>query len=157
MIEFCGEMSDKCKRYMLKRMGTVGFVSGLITAILFIIPLVFAAVYWNLIVLLFLPVLIALPWLGFVPPTKKDSGLIIPSKITIDLNENTITCESDKLHLIRYIENVRNVIDMGEWYTINFYYAYRDMHFVCEKRLLCQGSIEEFEKLFEGKISCDNR
>ena len=45
-----------------------------------------------------------------------------------------------------------SIIDYGEWYYVKFNLGDRDPYFVCQKDLLKNGTIEEFEALFEGKI-----
>lgn len=41
---------------------------------------------------------------------------------------------------------------MGDWYVIDFYFPYKNLFFICQKNLLIQGSIDEFERLFEDNI-----
>lgn len=47
---------------------------------------------------------------------------------------------------------VKCVKDYGEWYHFEFNFSDRDMYFVCQKSLLTEGSIEEFESLFADKL-----
>lgn len=150
MIEFYGELSEDCKKYMLKRDAKVAFYVGLVVAIIFIIPIIILAILWDWIFVIALPVLVAFPFLAAVRPSKKNLGIIFPNKITI--NEDVMTSESDKFSLKRLISQVKMVVDMGDWYDIKFFYPYRNLRFVCQKNLLVQGTIEEFEKLFEDKL-----
>lgn|GEM_PF-2504130 len=61
---------------------------------------------------------------------------------------------------LKTISDVRKVIDYGEWYEIVFYGRkngyYADeknlLYCICQKDLIVTGTIEDFEKLFEGKI-----
>ena len=50
------------------------------------------------------------------------------------------------------IDDVKKIIDYGEFYDFVFTFSARDIYFVCQKDLLVCGTIEEFESLFEGKI-----
>ena len=152
MIIFRGEMSNACKKYILKQARKASFTVGIITSVLFFIPVIFAAFYWDPLVLLFLIPLILAPWLGAVSPAKKDEGIVIPEKIVIDEEENTLIWESDKSQIVRHMEDVRDVTDMGNWYTIRFCYGARALPFVCEKHLLCQGTFEDFERMFQEKL-----
>ena len=52
----------------------------------------------------------------------------------------------------RMLNSVKEILDYGEWYYFIFNYEDRDPYFVCQKDLLTQGTLEEFEALFEGKI-----
>jgi len=47
---------------------------------------------------------------------------------------------------------VKKVYDYGEFYFISFYFGKISCYFICQKSLLTQGTIEDFEKLFDGKI-----
>ncbi|MBQ5725745.1 MAG: hypothetical protein IIV80_06300, partial [Clostridia bacterium] len=58
----------------------------------------------------------------------------------------------EKFHLINSIDDVTMIVDMGEWYHISFGKMLGSGRFVCQKDLLVQGTIEDFEKLFEGKL-----
>ena len=60
---------------------------------------------------------------------------------------------SEKFDWERDVSEVKEVIDYGKWYYIKFTYFARNPRFVCEKALLCQGTLEEFEKIFKGKIN----
>ena len=52
---------------------------------------------------------------------------------------------------IKSLEDVKKVIDYGTFYVINFYFGgvYSG---ICQKDLLIEGGLEEFEKLFEDKL-----
>lgn len=80
--------------------------------------------------------------------TKKEKEKITPQKIFID--NDLIVSESNAAVETRFIKDVKEVRDYNEFYYFVFnQYSYR---FVCQKDLLTQGSIEEFEALFDGKI-----
>ena len=83
MIVFKGEVSSKCKEFLLKEETKNSFISTLIACGIFIIPIICAAVFYN---------------------------------------------------------------------KIFFIFPYKSQRFVCQKDLLVQGTIEEFEAVFEGKI-----
>lgn len=158
MIEFSGEMSKKCKKFILVREGQAGWVGGTITAIIFIFPTVIASVNsGELIYLIFVPVFVLVPFFAGPPPLfmKKALRLVIPTRVVIE-DDGLIISESDKFHLEGGIENVEKVIDYGEWYKIIFQRGYRSARYVCQKSLITKGTLEEFEKLFEGKIKRKN-
>lgn len=50
------------------------------------------------------------------------------------------------------IEDVKRVVDVGEWYYIVFKYGDIGNAWICQKDLLMQGTVSDFEKIFEGKI-----
>lgn len=50
------------------------------------------------------------------------------------------------------ISKVKKVVDYGRYYYVYLYRLDPSKGIVCQKDLLINGTIEEFEKLFEGKI-----
>ena len=46
----------------------------------------------------------------------------------------------------------KKVVDMGDWYKIYFYFPHKSNIFLCQKDLIVQGTIEEFENIMYGKI-----
>lgn len=71
----------------------------------------------------------------------------------------TITIEDDKIersgvqsYRLVNIQDIKEIWDMGSFYAIVFYFPNMDRRFICQKDLLVEGTIEEFEKLFEDKI-----
>ena len=75
-----------------------------------------------------------------------------PSRILIDIKEKEIFGEYRKGAGSRSIDDVKKVIDMGRFYDIIFYFPNQWANCICQKDLIVEGTIEEFEKLFEDKI-----
>ena len=151
MIEFNGDITGNCQKYMLKRSSHLGRIGALITAVLFGIPAIIISIVWDWIVIIILPVLCLFVFLAGATPEPKTHSSILPTKVTITTT-NEIISESESFHYTRAIADVKEIVDLGEWYHIFFYPECRNGHFVCQKDLLTKGSIEEFEKIFEGKI-----
>lgn len=63
-----------------------------------------------------------------------------------------MVCIADNFTENRSVELVRKVYDYGEFYFISFRFGKISCYFICQKSLLTQGTIEDFEKLFDGKI-----
>ena len=63
-----------------------------------------------------------------------------------------IICIADKYTESRLINEVKSVLDYGEFYEIKFPFGRLSDKFICQKSLLSKGAIEEFEKMFQGKI-----
>ena len=152
MIEFRGKMSKTCKRRILEKNYKGGLIAGFITVAIFLGPLVYLALYWQVAIWLAVAALVMLPFFVGIPPTKKDIGLLIPSSISIDINEQVIVWKSDKMETIKDFDEVKYITDAQDCYVFKFCYVARDMRFVCEKNLLCQGTIQEFEKVFEDRL-----
>ena len=75
---------------------------------------------------------------------------IRPTRIAIDPKE--ILGEYRKGVAIRSINDVKKVIDMGEFYDIVFYSPNQWTNCICQKDLIIEGTIEEFEEMFKDKI-----
>ena len=151
MIEFRGEMSGRCKKYTLRRASRIGLIAGIISAIVFGIPLVVCIFTIHWVFVLSIPVLVMFALLAGMPPDKKNHCLIIPSSIIINPETNTLISKSNKFYDERSIDEITHIIDYGEWY--NIFFRKRNEHFVCQKDLIFKGSLEDFETLFEGKIT----
>lgn len=149
MIEFNGTLSDKCKQYMLKK--EIHKLFAIIMSIPLFALIIFFSVTWHWSMLLALPCVVFYVILLCMPPRKSSYGLIFPSLIQIkDSGEMYVTGE--KFYCKQSISQVKLVEDHGEWYHIVFRYPYTNPRFVCQKNLLTKGTIEEFERIFEGKI-----
>ncbi len=70
------------------------------------------------------------------------------NKICIDSTNNTISFSRSKKATCIKLDKISTIDDMGEFYSI----PEIDTAVLCQKSLLVEGTIEEFEKLFEGKI-----
>ncbi|MBQ5725744.1 MAG: hypothetical protein IIV80_06295 [Clostridia bacterium] len=157
MIEFNGKVSKQCRRHIQKQEGLAGLFAGVTVLIIFIIPVIillikFLIIPWYITLALCVPFAIFyVAATYFAPFGKSTEKLIIPLRIVIS-DDRTIASHGEKFHLICSIDDVTMVVDMGEWYHISFGKKLGLGRFVCQKDLLVQGTIEDFEKLFEGKL-----
>lgn len=153
MIEFKGELSQNCTKFIMKEATKISFYSALIACGIFIIPIICATVWYNEIFVIALPIFIIIPILSLLIKPKKSSwGIIIPDFVRISIDGSQIVSCGKRLSEIRNLNQVKKVVDFGDWYKIFFTWSYKSQRFVCQKDLLVFGSIEQFEKLFEGKI-----
>lgn len=150
MIVFEGQISGKCKKDVLRRSAKISFIGGLITSIIFAIPTVVLALKIDLIFFLFFLVLIPFPFLAAIPPKEKYYPVTFPSKITIDTRTGEMIAQSSQFYAESSIAEVVKVLDKGEWYLI--YVESKDGRFICQKNLLTNGTLDEFEKIFRDKI-----
>ena len=130
MIQFCGQISGECKRYMLRRESRVGLIAGIITSFIFLIPVIIAIIQIHWICVLGIPVLVYFALAAGMPPSKKNHSLILPSEVTINLETETIISKSEKFFYEEYISDVVSVVDMGEWYHL--YFGDKNGRFVCK-------------------------
>lgn len=151
MIKFSGELSEKTKKWRINQEQRGVRLVIFVVCILFSIPTIIVAllvdpvnfiwlIAWWLIFLI----------LGFAPIKGKSLGLVLPFEVTII--HDIIDSKGEKFDSYRNLDDVKKVIDFGEWYQVIFYFPYKDLRFVCQKDLIKEGTIEEFENLFEGKI-----
>lgn len=150
MIVFEGQISGKCKEGVLRKGAKNSFIGGLITSILFAIPTVVLALKIDLIILLFFLVIIPFPFLAAIPPKEKYYPMIFPSKVTIDTQTGRITTQSSQFYAESSIGEIVKVSDEGEWYLI--YVKSKEGRFICQKDLLTNGTLDEFEKKFKDKL-----
>lgn len=159
MIEFKGQVSKRCQQYISHMEGKMGLVGSSWAILLIMIPTtVILFIYMPLIRFVTLPICILFSALVlflvyYSPFMKSTFPMIIPTRIVID-DEGNITSYGEKFEISNPIDTVFVVFDCGEWYHIswNRKIGFGSERFVCQKDLLTEGSIEEFEKLFEGKI-----
>ena len=157
MIEFNGNVSRQCERHIQKQEGKCGLLTSLTVIIGFFVPLISLSIRF-LNIPSYIMVAVCVPiftiWVGasYLAPFRKSKlALIIPLRIVIS-DDRTIASHGEKFHLICSIDDVTMVVDMGEWYHISFGKMLGSGRFVCQKDLLVQGTIEDFEKMFEGKL-----
>ena len=152
MIEFRGELTGECKKFLLKKQVRMQTTAMSLVLLPFIIVSILAAIFWKPIALAFsIPFILCLIVCA-LPASKGDQKIFMPKRIYIDLEEETIVHECEKMERFHMLSAVESVEDYGEWYYFVFEFEDRDMYFVCQKDLLTQGPIEEFEALFEEKI-----
>ena len=107
MIVFKGEVSSKCKEFLLKEETKNSFISTLIACGIFIIPIICAAVFYNKIFIIALPVFIIIPILSTIKPKKTSWGIIIPYAVTIYLRENQIVSSGEKVTEVKNLNQVK--------------------------------------------------
>jgi hypothetical protein len=151
MIIFEGQITGKCCIEFFKQCQTqefiypiLGIISvGIIAALAWAItgPLVEYLIFIPLYGLFFIPVLI--PY--------KPGGKLSPKhwkKITIDIDEGTMYFNEGKTEEeFLILDDITKIYDMGE-----FYHVCDAGNVYLQKSLLVEGTIEEFEQLFDGKI-----
>ena len=152
MIEFRGEISGECRRFLLRRTAKSGFLVSLLTVTIFFIPTIIAAIYWNPVILLFSVVYLLALIFPLIPMSKKDQKKFIPTKIIIDADDECVVLQGENFERFHMFSSIKTVKDYGAFYDFEFYYGDKDMFAICQKSLLSSGTLEEFEALFEGKI-----
>ena len=94
---------------------------------------------------------------SFPPKTK------IYNKLNKNLYYQDIQCEIEIMDEVIYASmlnrneskdfiDVKKVVDMGDWYKFYFYFPHKSNIFICEKKSLVEGTLEEFEELFKDRL-----
>ncbi len=146
MIEFKGKISGKALKYHSKRYKKLLVFSSFATSLLMFLLLgsIDFARY-----LIFILAVIALPLLVIICPASI-WGILAPHRIYIDLEDRTIVSEiAGSRESFRMIDDVIAVKDHGEFYTFKFNSRRNHYDFIVQKDLITQGTIEEFEEIFE--------
>lgn len=151
MIEFNGYLTGKSERFFFKK--NISYLQiAIIFAFTMVLPFIILLVktfqalsilYAYLAVFVCLMIAVRI----FIPKSGKS---VIPKRIYI--MDNKMVCIADNFTENRFVELVKMVYDYGEFYFISFYFGKISCYFICQKSLLTQGTIEDFEKLFDGKI-----
>lgn len=144
MIEFKGEISKRSKKILLKKqMGYSVFAMMMFLAIT-VPPIVLLAVYINLFYIYFLFLIV---FGGLALLLNPLYSVNPPSQVEIEDGVIYITCGYGVKS--RDLIDVKKVIDYGECYYIAFHSAHLHLSCICQKDLIVQGTIEEFEELFK--------
>ncbi len=148
MIEFRGELSDYCKNCILKTNRKNVTKIALVVALIAFIPVVIALCSGHWIMLITVPVYVA--FVAFAGISPKDLSLLIPDSILIDNEE--MVAKSSKFNVKKSTKDIKAIYDMGECYKITFKTMPFYPCFLCQKNLIIQGSVEDFERFFADKI-----
>ena len=153
MIQFSGHLSGEAKAFLWKRHKKMDFASFFI-GMLMLMPLVlfFSIKYafWEG-VIFYLVMILAITLLLFIPPSKSIVKKIEPIKIYTE-DEYIICVTEVGTETARNMNEATKLIDAGSYYYLVFSYGQVSMDFVLQKDLLVEGSLEEFEKIFEGRL-----
>ena len=148
MIVFRGYVNNNTLKYIYKKMMKLGWIAGLTEFVIIGIPCVLIGVvfeFWIfsiLVVFLSIPLTLLMSW-----STRKDQ---LPYLIRIEKSE--IYAEIGRGAGSRTLDDIKVILDYGEFYDIIFYFPNKVLNCICQKNLIVEGTIEEFEKLFEDKI-----
>lgn len=152
MIVFDGLLDGKAQQFYHKKGMVFGYAICFVAAIVLMPLIIKIASFmqnWHLIWIYFI-FMMSWPLIMDISKTKRDKISFTPRKIYI--KDDQIVCIADKYTETKYIEDVKCVYDHGEFYELTFPFGKISDKYICQKKLLIEGSIEEFEELFGGKI-----
>lgn len=159
MINFSGTISDETVIYIQKKLMFMLLISAIFGSL--VVGSIFIGIGFTTdpiafimtvpMALLIIIACICLIIFSFVP-RRKIMEKMLPISITIDEDNEEITVKMAKENFAESLSSVSKILDKGGIYDIRISSPLQISSIVCQKNLLVEGSIEEFEKLFEGKI-----
>ena len=146
MIVFRGTLNAECEEYVKSKLKKAMFIKAIVLSVMCTLPIVFLGIVLDSLFFLFLiaPLPIIIEAL-FNKKSRKDR----PEEIIID-----DTCVEIKAHYSDRtipLEKISALYDMGTWYKVNIFNFFNTM-LVFQKDLIVEGTLEEFETLFQDKI-----
>ena len=133
MIVFSGELDKNSKQYVKNKLLKFTAKISIMILLVLSIPIILLSLLWEKLILLFLIVVVLI-------------------SISFFMGVNKQILEGENIYQKKSINTVKKVIDFGDWYHIVFKFPAKSIYCVCQKNLLEEGTIEEFEAVFEGKI-----
>jgi len=152
MIEFRGYIIEDAKERMLEKTRQYERKLIFLGTLLILPPVIIFGINteaWWIMQVYIITMVVGLI-VPMIPKSKKEQQAIIPNCIYTD--GKTIVCVTEKAQIKRFISDVKTVYDCKTYYELTFKFGKFSSQFICQKDLLTQGTIEEFEALFEGKI-----
>lgn len=156
MIVFKGEHSKECTKYIRKLHHKVKIFEAIYViffaeVLVCIIGISWRPQYWLHILLYVFLGYGFLNYLLLRPPPKSEYGKIMTTSVSI-LDDGTIVSKGQKFKYEIGVENVTKVVDHGSFYELYLNKVQNRGFYICEKALLKSGTIDDFEKIFKGKI-----
>lgn len=151
MIEFKGNLSEAARNFILRQNQRGALFISLFALTPFIVANLCLALFEDMLFLMFLPCWILFIVLSYlIKPKGKKLEDMMTNRVVIE--EACLERESSAEYNHTEIEDIKKIIDYGEFYKIVFYFPSMNSRFICQKDLITQGSIEEFEERFSDKI-----
>lgn len=158
-VEFKGEVSPENRRWLVRHVAARAALSFLAVMLpLMLIVSLIAAREWgweeySWMVALFVGISLLFSLLAFALSfTKREQKELFPTRAVFYADrDHSVLFEYPKRRLELYREDIRRVLDMGDYYYLDIpFQSGRGM--VCQKSLMTVGTEEAFEELFDGKI-----
>lgn len=150
MLIFSGDLSQNVKSNVVKKQKILTSLVALTISCIFSIPFIVLTIQYNWIFIIAILTIFTLPIFQYFSFKGSVLDLILPNKVIID-NQFIVSLGKNFRHE-RKIQYVKKIVDYGDWYQIFFKYPYKNQTYICQKDLIKEGTIEDFENLFKGKI-----
>ena len=158
--EFKGEVSPENRRWLVRRVAiraTLSFLALMLPLIVIFLLILIWDWGWGersarMTVFSFGLCLLGAILIFVLSFTKKQQNELFPTRAVFYADrDHTVIFECPKRRLELYREEIRRVLDMGDYYYLDIP-SQSGRGMVCQKSLMTIGTEETFEKLFEGKI-----
>lgn len=150
MICFRGNLSEENKKRLNQGMVIINVITVAILSIIIAVSVTIAVIYddviWSIIYVI-IPIMLALSTL---PPPKTKQDLVCPTEICIE--DKTISIVGNTFHQEREISQIKKIKDVGTCYIIIFKFPNKSFHCLCQKDLITEGTLEQFENRFAELI-----
>lgn len=148
MISFKGKLSTEAKKFITEKHIKAATIFSVIESIIFAIPVILLGIFCDPIIYIFFVVVACIPLLNFalwvwdlayITQIDFENGKYYAYYTKKKSSEQTYGGARD-------IEDIKSVIDFG-----NFYYIVvggKVSSYLCQKNLLVEGSLADFEEMF---------
>ena len=146
MVRFEGQLNEECKKFLKRQKFFAAVVSiafSFTTTAPIIIVFALAVTKWIFLCLILL--------LAFFIYQYYYDRMGYPISIIVDQDYVKGIGEKQYQEYSTSIEKVVEVIDMGSWFRIKLDFKI-NMFLICQKDLLVEGTMEEFEEIFKDKL-----
>ena len=155
MIEFNGDFSQKKQNDLAKLVTKQTLLRLIVLTIIFSIIILILAFVWSMAFLIMVAYVIVACFIYALTVYlryRKGKALygMLPKKISVDSCGN-IKAEWKNTYILKKYFDIRKIVDFDEYYCI-YFKPFKGNDIFCQKNLLTQGTIEDFERIFEDKI-----
>jgi len=152
VIEFRGYISGAAEKHFHNKARNFGQYILIASVLVFLPSIIHFSLQTKnwLLLSLYCTLFLIIPLSAYIPQSRQKRASITPKRIYTE--EDTIVCVADKYVEYRLLSDVKQVRDFGEFYEIVFPFGKISEKYICQKDLLTIGTIEDFEKMFDGKI-----
>ncbi len=146
MVKFEGQLNEECKKFLKRQKFFAAVVSiafSFTTTAPIIIVFALAVTKWIFLCLILL--------LAFFIYQYYYDRMGYPISIIVSQDYIKGIGEKQYQEYSTSIEKVVEVIDMGSWFRIKLDFKI-NMFLICQKDLLVEGTLDEFEEIFKDKL-----
>lgn len=152
MIEFSGEILEQNKVLQAKVVHKKATIKGWLICLLCSIPVIAVVLIGKYFYAMFYVFPLVYAIIESFPRSKYKNSYFYPTKIAIDIEYDIIRSLGKGFIHNRKISDIKRIDDNGDHYRIWFKATKISPYFICQKDLITQGTLEEFEEKFADLI-----